>query len=75
MAYFANCSAGGCFEAQCMKCRFGQLPCPIAAAQYLYNYDACNNEVATNILDMLVKNDGSCAMFEMAPDVFGQVAA
>jgi hypothetical protein len=32
----------------------------------MYNYDAVNNEVATNILNELIKQDGTCTFFEMA---------
>jgi len=66
MAYFANGSEGECFDEQCSKCIFGEKPCPIAAVQTTYNYEAANanNKTATNILDMLVKNDGTCMMFE-----------
>lgn len=70
MAYFANGSEGDCFTEQCMRCRYGDQPCPIAMVQFNYNYAACNNEVASNILHDLVKQDGSCAMFELDPDWF-----
>jgi hypothetical protein len=36
--------------------------------QGLYNYDACNNEVATKILDELVKQDGTCTMKKFMKD-------
>lgn len=65
MAYFSNGSEGMCFEDQCAKCKYGQEPCPIALVQMIYNYDACNNEVASNILNALVKNDGTCTVFEL----------
>jgi len=64
MAYFSNGSEGMCFEDQCMRCKYGQEPCPIALAQITYNYDACNNETARKILDTLVSNDGTCSMFK-----------
>lgn len=64
MAYFSNSSEGDGFYEQCARCKYGELPCPIALVQIEYNYDACNNEVATKILNTLVKNDGTCAMFE-----------
>lgn len=47
MAYFSNSSEGACFIEQCLKCRYGKMPCV----------------VATNILNDLVKNDGTCEMF------------
>lgn len=66
MAYFSNGSEGMCFDEQCSKCKYGEFPCPIALVQMRYNYDAVNNEVATKILNDLVKNDGTCTMFDMA---------
>ena len=63
MAYFANGSEGECFESQCELCRYGEKPCPIALVQLNYNYDAVNNKTATEILDSLVKNDGTCLMY------------
>jgi len=30
----------------------------------MFNYDAVNNEIATKILDELVKQDGTCTMFD-----------
>ena len=70
MAYFANGTEGEVFDNQCGQCRFGMKPCPIAWVQSEFNYDACNNEVATNILDALVKQDGTCMMFKMDEDSF-----
>jgi len=64
MAYFANGTEGECFDEQCSKCIFGEKPCPISAVQMNFNYDAAGNKTATEILDMLVKNDGTCTMFE-----------
>ena len=64
MAYFSNGSEGMCFDEQCMKCRYGTEPCPIAWVQHEYNYKAANNETARAILDDLVKNDGTCEMFK-----------
>jgi len=70
VAYFPNGSAGTCFDEQCSRCRFGDSACPIALAQGLYNYDACNVPVARAILDSLVHDDGTCAMFAMDPGCF-----
>ena len=64
MAYFPNGTAGECFENQCDECRYGEKPCPIALSQFLFNYDAVNNKVATDILSGLVKDDGTCTMYE-----------
>ncbi len=70
MAYFANSTEGSCFDAQCEICKYGEDPCPIAFVQIEYNYDAANNEVATNILEHLIKSDGRCMMFEMCKKEF-----
>lgn len=65
MAYFSNGSEGMAFDNQCAKCKYGMLPCPIAWVQMNYNYDAVNNKTATKILNDLVKNDGTCQMYEL----------
>lgn len=70
MAYFPNGCAGEVFDEQCSRCIFGERPCPVALVQREYNYSACNNKVARAILDELVKDDGTCTMFQMAPGVF-----
>lgn len=62
MAYFSNGSEGSVFDQECAKCKYGQEACPIALVQLTYNYDACNNDVATKILNDLVRNDGTCTM-------------
>lgn len=62
MAYFSNGTEGMVFDEECASCKYGEKACPIAAVQIIYNYDACNNETATKILDSLVKNDGTCTM-------------
>ena len=62
MAYFSNSSDGAVFDEQCSKCKYGQDSCPIANAQFLYNYDACNNKVATDILNTIVNENGICQM-------------
>ena len=64
MAYFANGTEGTVFDYQCSLCKYGKEACPIALVQFLYNYDACNNEVARKILDALVENNGTCAMWK-----------
>jgi len=64
MAYFANGTEGAVFDRQCGICKYGQEPCPIASVQLFYNYDAVNNEVATNILDALVSDNGECSMYK-----------
>ena len=70
MAYFSNGTSGECFDAQCAQCRYGDGSCPIYWVQLNYNYEACNVPVARAILDHLVKDDGTCAMFAMDPDTF-----
>ncbi len=69
MAYFPNGTSGMPFDYQCMDCKYGEKACPVALVQLLYNYDACNNEVATKILDALVKNDGTCEMKKIIDEV------
>ena len=69
MAYFSNGSEGMVFEDQCAKCKYGDKACPIALVQLLYNYDAVKAEnagdnTASLILDSLVKNDGTCTMWQ-----------
>jgi len=70
MAYFPNGSAGEAFDNQCGRCRFGDGPCPIYLVQNKYNYKACNIPVAKSILDDLVSDDGTCAMFAHDPECF-----
>ena len=69
MAYFSNSGDSAAFDDQCSKCKLFYEPCPIALVQNLYNYDAANNEVATQILDTLVKDDGTCMMFKLLKEV------
>lgn len=72
MAYFSNGSDGMVFDDQCARCKFGKSPCPIAFVQMNANYDQHNDPSGTakKILDHLVKNDGTCAVFEMARQDF-----
>jgi len=63
MAYFPNGTEGAVFDEQCSKCKYGDKPCPIAFAQMEYNYEACNNKTAKSILDLLVKDNGTCSMW------------
>ncbi len=62
MAYFSNSTEGLVLDAQCSKCKYGKEACPIALVQMTYNYEAVNNETATNILNGLVDKDGICQM-------------
>lgn len=70
MAYFSNGSEGEVFDAQCDKCKYGMAPCPVAAMQACWNYDQVGNEVARQIMDNFVKQDGTCTVFEMAKKDF-----
>lgn len=72
MAYFSNGSEGIVFDYQCARCKFGQSPCPIALIQMEYNYDQHNDKTgtATKIMDILVSEDGTCSVFEMAKSDF-----
>ena len=70
MAYFSNGTEGSVFDEQCCRCKYGDKSCPIAIVQGSYNYKACNNKTARAILDVLVKQDGTCTVFEMAKKDF-----
>lgn len=58
------------FDEQCAICKYGDKPCPIAFVQMEYNYEACNDKVARGILNSLVKDDGTCTMFETFKEDF-----
>ena len=74
MAYFSNSSEGEIFDDECSDCPLGGMDCPIAFVQYAYNYVACNNEVATDILNGLVKQDNGkylgCQMKQIIEQLF-----
>jgi len=70
MAYFSNATEGDVFVEQCTKCKYGQLPCPVALIQMEFNYDAVDNKIATAIMDILVKQDGACSVWKMAQKEF-----
>ena len=65
MAYFSNGGEADILANQCCKCVLGKqmLLCPILKAQLDYNYDAVNNKVATEILDLFVDKETGCQMF------------
>lgn len=63
MAYFSNGTEGMVFDHQCSLCRYGEEPCPIAWVQHEYNYEQCASPVAKKILNDLVQNNGTCAMW------------
>ncbi len=72
MAYYSNGSEGMAFDDQCARCKYGKSPCPIALVQIAYNYDQLKDTTGTarQILDTLVRNDGTCAVYEMAKSDF-----
>jgi len=72
MAYYSNGSEGDGFYDQCARCKFGQSPCPIALIQTDFNYDQHKDTsgTATKIMDILVAQDGTCSVFEMAKTDF-----
>lgn len=72
MAYFSNGSEGTVFDDQCAKCKFGRKPCPIAWVQIDFNYTQLNDTTGTarKILNNLVKDDGTCTVWEMAKEDF-----
>jgi len=55
MAYFSNSSEGSCLDNECLDCILNDKPCPILLVQATYNYEACNNKTASEILNCLVK--------------------
>ena len=69
MAYFSNSSEGAILDNQCGNCKYGQKKCPIALVQMMYNYDAANNETATEILEELVSSETGCRMYDLIKEV------
>lgn len=63
MACFSNGTEGMVFDEQCNRCRYGQHSCPIAYVQMNWNYT--QDKDARDILDHLVKDDGTCTMYKM----------
>jgi len=63
MAYFSNSTEGMLLDNQCADCILGESECPIALAQNLFNYDAVNNKVATDILNTIVDNEKGCVLY------------
>lgn len=57
MAYFSNGTESEDFLNDCATCLLANKPCPIALVQAAYNYDACGNKTATNILNHLIRQD------------------
>jgi Fe-S-cluster-containing hydrogenase component 2 len=74
MAYFSNGTEGIVLDDQCSRCKLGDKACPIYGVQMSYNYDAVNNDVATNILNELVDDDGNCQMLSKFHFIFSEQA-
>ena len=60
MGYFPNSSYG--MDEECMNCKYGEKPCPIAWVQMEYNYEQVGNELAKKILSDLISDNGVCEM-------------
>ena len=68
MAYFSNGTEGEAFDNECSECILGAEACPISIVHLLYNYEACNNKVASGILNNLVtQTDGKYIGCQMKP--------
>ena len=76
MAYFSNGSEGEVLDNECAECVLtDDIPCPILWVQLEYNYEACNNEIASKILNDLIKQkeDGEyvgCKMKQILDKLF-----
>jgi hypothetical protein len=78
VAYFSNATEGEVFD--CSDCQLyihdGEfIPCPIAMLQMTYNYKQVGNEVATEMLSELVRDDGTCTMEELLRRITLRVVA
>ena len=69
MAYFSSGTEGTALTNECVGCPLFDKGCPIACVQLVYNYDACNNPVATKILNDLVEqgDEGEYIGCQMKP--------
>ena len=47
---------------QCIECKYGEDPCPVAFVQITYNYDQVGNDLARKIMNDLVSEEGVCQM-------------
>lgn len=65
-------AASARFSRGCHECRYSRqsMPCPIKLAQEFYGERANENDIATGILNMLVDDDGECAMRALDPENF-----
>lgn len=67
MAYFSNGSEGMVFDDECSECKAFD-GCPIAMVHQLFNYEQVDNQLARDILNMLVKQeDGKYVGCQMKP--------
>ena len=63
MAYFSNSSEGSVLDEQCIECFLShEIPCPVAWVQMNWNYKQIGNDMAREILNELVTEDGDCKM-------------
>jgi DnaJ-class molecular chaperone len=53
-------------DEQCGECPYGELPCPIAIVQTMFNYDQCNIPKFEEAMNQLVNEKGECMMFKLA---------
>lgn len=65
MAQYSNGCEGIILDEQCSECIFGNISCPIALVQTIYNYDQVGNQTATEILEIIVSSENGCSMFEL----------
>ncbi len=69
MAYFPNHShAESILLKQCDNCKLFDK-CPIFDVQYAYNYDAVENELASDILNHLIDNKEGCQLFKAYEEI------
>ncbi|KPJ65317.1 MAG: hypothetical protein AMJ43_11000 [Coxiella sp. DG_40] len=78
MAYFSNGTESESFVNECAECILGNEECPIRLVHLNYNYEACNNKVATAILNNLVRQENfeyvGCQMKPLLDKLVGRTA-
>jgi hypothetical protein len=68
MAYFSNSSEGSVLDEQCCNCVLfntedpADLWCPIAYVQMNWNYKQIGNDMAREIINALVNEEGDCQL-------------
>lgn len=68
MAYFSNSTEGMVLDEQCCSCVLfnaeypSDLWCPIAYVQMDYNYKQIGNDLAREIINQLVNEEGECQL-------------